>query len=140
VFHSKCGRLAILTLFLVLAGIIFRVAPASADGTYVMSYAYQSFSPGEGHGSVYDYQNPGGYCGSYYYNEIYKQFAATGGVTFIDGSGGWHGTVINSSTHTWSNIGLTYYWTYNKKGHCWNGDIYSYWAHCYVWLEIATCA
>jgi hypothetical protein len=114
-------RLAAALVFMLVAFAGFGVGTAAA---YFEPYAGpgESFSPGEGHGSVYDHA-----CGRWAENFFNKAPSALGLMTFIDPSGNWsngaqgYGGLYRKLTNPiWS-----------KKLHCKNTSGSTYAAGCY---------
>jgi hypothetical protein len=76
----------LLTTLVALAGL--GAGTAAADTFYAYTAPGETFSPGEGHGSVYD-----NFCSRWTENDFSKAGSAYGMITFIDPNGNWSNTL-----------------------------------------------
>jgi len=122
-------RLGTVLTVAVVAFAAFGVA-ARADTVYGYAGPGEWFSPGEGHGSVYD-----NLCGRWVDNNFAKPANAWGLVTFINPSGGWsytqqaYGNIFRDlPNHQWA-----------KKLHCKNNSGSTYQGGCFGFRRQYSC-
>ena len=108
---------------LVAAGVAMCVArPAQAD--YTRYFGPAILWPAGGAASAYD--SP---CNRWLTNEMIRNTASLGTVTFIDGGGGWHFTQTSGGTDTLTVVSYTVDWS--KKAYCYDSWFSWYWANCW---------
>ena len=122
-----------LATVLLLAVVVFGAlgVAARADSVYGYAGPGEWFSPGEGHGSVYDQA-----CSRWIDNNFAKPASAWGLVTFIDTSGNWsytqqgYGNIFRPlPSHIWT-----------KKLHCKNNTGATYQGGCFGFRRQYSCA